>query len=449
MNDIVINEQHNDLLVCRDCGALQEVAAVGPSQQALCSRCNNHLRLGRGPWAAKATSLALTALILFFISNAFTFLTLKVAGVQQSATILSGVGALLDRDQWILAAMVFTTIFLYPLLEILALMYILVPFSLNRRISGQKRVFRYLVQAQPWSMLDVFLLGVLVTTVKLMDQADVTLGPGMYVFFLLVAVRQMSFWVMDRNNVWNWLHSANYFSREAGEPLFDCGVCKAVVGASVIDMNRQCPRCVSPLHRRTPKSLQKTLALLLAATILYIPANLLPIMTYEELGVFYSSTILSGVMELGSAGLWGVATIVFVASIVVPITKLIILFYLVWSVHSKRAQGARNRTFLFRVTEVTGRWSMVDVFVVTLLTAVVQFGFIGEVEPGGALLPFGAVVVLTMLAAESFDPRLIWDHVPADAKAETPDPDESPGLIALVRLHWQAFWHRVKWGKTQ
>ncbi len=449
MNDLAINEQYKDLLVCHDCGAMQEVAAVGPAQEVLCSRCHNHLRLGRGPWAAKATSLALTALILFFISNAFTFLTLKVAGAQQSATILSGVGALLDRDQWILAAMVFTTIFLYPLLEIMALLYVLVPFSLNRRIPGQKTVFRYLVQAQPWSMLDVFLLGVLVTTVKLTDQADVTLGPGMYVFFLLVAVLQMAFWVMDRNNVWNWLHSSNYFSREADEPLFDCGVCKAVVGASVIEVNRQCPRCASPLHKRTPKSLQKTLALLLAATILYIPANLLPIMTYEELGVFYSSTIFSGVVELASAGLWGVATIVFVASIVVPITKLVILFYLVWSVHVKRSLGARNRTFLFRVTEVIGRWSMVDVFVVTLLTAVVQFGFIGEVEPGGALLPFGAVVVLTMLAAEAFDPRLIWDHVPAEEKPEATDEDEARGLFAQVQSHWQAFWNRVKWGKMR
>ena len=439
-----VTERYRDLLVCHDCGMLQDLPAFSEQEKIVCRRCHNHLRLGRGPWVAKATALSITALILFLIANVFTFLTLEVAGARQSATILSGVQALLDRDQWILAAMVFTTIFLYPLLEILALLYLLVPYSLNRHVPGQIKVFRYLVRAQPWSMLDVFLLGVLVTTVKLTDQADVALGPGMIMFFALVVILQMAYWVMDRNNVWNWLYSHNCFTRFDNEILYDCGICKAAVGASIVEQQGHCPRCTSPIYKRIPRSVQKTAALTIAATILYIPANLFPIMSYNELGVSYISTIFSGVVDLASSGLWGVATIVFVASIIVPVTKLVILYYLIWSVYTGKVQGARHRMFLFRVTEVIGRWSMVDVYVVTLLTAVVQFGFIGVVEPGAALLPFGAVVVLTMLAADAFDPRLIWDQIPAQRQS-MPVQAEPVGLFGRTKLRWQALRQRIRW----
>ena len=158
-----------------------------------------------------------------------------------------------------------------------------------------------------------------------------------------------------------------------------------------------------------PLSEEEIRALVVAAIVLYIPANILPIMTYASLGEVYSDTIFSGVIELLKEGLWGVAVVVFVASIIVPITKLVILIYLIWSVRTGVVRGAKHRAVLYRLTEVIGRWSMVDVFVVTMLVSLVQFGFIYTVEPEGALIAFGAVVILTMVAAETFDPRLIWD----------------------------------------
>lgn len=133
-------------------------------------------------------------------------------------------------------------------------------------------------------------------------------------------------------------------------------------------------------------------------------------MHYRELGVVYDSTIVGGVTDLVNAGLFVVAAIVFIASLVVPILKLGILYYLIYAATRGAPGGPRAQTLLYRTVEIIGRWSMVDVFVVTLLTAVVQFGFIGTVEPGAALVPFAAVVVLTMLAAETFDPRLLWDR---------------------------------------
>jgi paraquat-inducible protein A len=408
---------HRDWLVCHDCGALQALVPVNKSLELTCSHCGNPLHIGVAQWLDKATALAVTALILLISANIFTFLTLKLAGVEQGITILSGVAALAVREQWILASLVWITIFLLPLLEAFALLYLLIPYRLQRHLPGQIPVFRWLVIVQPWIMLDVFLLGVLVTTVKLGDKATVDIGPALPLFFALVCVLQMAYWAMDKNNLWSWLYSNNCFTRDHDETLYDCGVCKAMVGESIVDDTHHCPRCDARIHKRIPHSVQKTAALIIASIILYIPANLLSIMKYDELGTNYDSTIMSGVIDLARNGLWLVATVVFVASIIVPIAKLVMLSYLVWSVHTKMLRGARHRMTLYRVTEFIGRWSMVDVYVVTLLTAVVQFGLIGVVEPGAALLPFAGVVMLTMLAAETFDPRLIWDHADTDTQS--------------------------------
>lgn len=329
-------------------------------------------------------------------------MTLKLAGIEQGISILSGVMALAANDRWFLSALVLITIFILPAFEAFALLYLLIPHRLQRRLPGQIRVFRWLVQLQPWIMLDVFLLGVLVTTVKLGDSATVDAGPGMPLFFALVCVLQMAYRAMSKDSLWTWLAPDNRFTTNNSETLYDCHACKAMVGLSIVESHRHCPRCNAEIHTRTPHSLQRTAALTAAAAILYIPANLLVIMKYDELGVNYDSTIFAGVIDLAHHGLWILALVVFVASVVVPVAKLAMLTFLVWSVHTRMHRGPRQRIKLYRLTELVGHWSMVDVYVVTLLTAAVQFGIIGAVAPGPAPLPFAAVVVLTMLAAQTF-----------------------------------------------
>lgn len=402
--------EQRDWLVCHDCGALQAVVPLSKELQLVCVNCSKPLHIGHGHWLDKVTALAITAAILFICSNVFTFLTLKLGASERSMTILSGAYELAVREQWILAALVLVTIFLLPIFEIIALLYLLVPYRLKKRLPGQITVLRWLIRVQPWIMLDVFLLGVLVTTVKLGDSATVILEPGMFTFFALVMVLVTSYWLLDKKNLWSWLYSNNCFTYDKNELLYDCEVCHAMVGQSIVEDQGHCPRCDARMHIRIPHSLQKTTALIIAAAILYVPANLYDIMLYDELGINYDSTILAGVVDLARSGLWLIATVVFVASVLVPIAKLLMLTFLVWSVYSKMRTHAKARIKVYRFTEFIGRWSMVDVFVVTLLTPVVQFGFVGELDPGPALLPFAAVVVLTMLAAETFDPRLIWDN---------------------------------------
>jgi paraquat-inducible protein A len=172
-----------------------------------------------------------------------------------------------------------------------------------------------------------------------------------------------------------------------------------------------CPRCGADVHLRKPGSIGLTGALVLAASVLYIPANVLPIMDTSSLFNAQRDTILSGVIYLWSTGSWATALIVFVASIVTPLGKLIALAFLTLSVHLRSTWRPVLRTRIYRVVTLVGRWSMLDIFVVTVLVALVHLQSIAVITAGPGALAFGAVVVLTMFAAYTFDPRLIWDPI--------------------------------------
>jgi len=171
----------------------------------------------------------------------------------------------------------------------------------------------------------------------------------------------------------------------------------------------RCPRCGSPLHVRKPRSLATTAALLITAALLYIPANLLPVMHTHTFLDDQDDTIMSGVISLAHQGAWPIALLVFFASIVVPLLKLVALGEILIAVSRKSLQHAEQRSRLFRIVEFVGRWSMLDVFAVSILVALVQIQSLAIVEVRPGALAFAAVVVLTMLAAQSFDERLLWD----------------------------------------
>jgi len=172
----------------------------------------------------------------------------------------------------------------------------------------------------------------------------------------------------------------------------------------------RCARCGSELRSRKPEATARTTALLAAAYVLYLPANLLPILETGEIGgAKAADTILSGALKLWHGGWWPLAIVILIASIVIPFAKLVVLTWLVISVRRGSAARLRGRTRLYRLVDVIGKWSMVDIYVGALLVGLVQFEPLATVSPGPAAIAFGAVVVLTMLASHSFDPRLLWD----------------------------------------
>jgi paraquat-inducible protein A len=193
----------------------------------------------------------------------------------------------------------------------------------------------------------------------------------------------------------------------ANRGLASCHVCYKLAPAT----EHKCTRCGSTMHLRKSDSIQRTLALLVTACLLYIPANLYPIMYTDQLGSTEASTIMGGVILLIELGSAPIAMVIFIFSVMVPSGKLMAMFYLVWTVKRHSPLDPRQRSIMYRVTEFIGKWSMVDVFVVSILVALVHLGGLLVIRPGVAALSFAGVVIVTMIAAESFDSRLIWDNM--------------------------------------
>lgn len=190
--------------------------------------------------------------------------------------------------------------------------------------------------------------------------------------------------------------------------FMQCRVCHKLVHSDHLE-TVDCPRCGAPVHSRMPHSLAKTWAYLLTSMLLYIPANVLPMMTVSGIGGGKADTIFSGIVSLMRSGMVPIGLIVFIASIVVPLLKMVALVMLLLSVQYRWNVSARQRTRLYRLTEFVGRWSMLDIYVVMILITLVSFDALGTIETGPAATAFASVVILTMLAAMSFDARLIWD----------------------------------------
>jgi paraquat-inducible protein A len=194
---------------------------------------------------------------------------------------------------------------------------------------------------------------------------------------------------------------------EAG--LMVCHTCGLLSAPSATSHHPVCSRCGAGLHMRKPDSINRAWAYLIAAAILFIPANVLPVMVTGAIFGTQSDTIMSGVVYLWTSGSWPLAAIIFIASIMVPGSKLLALFFLLVTAQRRSTWKPLERTKLYRVVELVGRWSMVDIYVAAILTALVQFKALATIKAGPGAIAFGAVVVLTMFAAECFDPRLIWD----------------------------------------
>ncbi len=192
----------------------------------------------------------------------------------------------------------------------------------------------------------------------------------------------------------------------ASQNLASCHLCLKLVSANA----HACPRCGTAIHLRKAKSMERTLALLFTACVLYIPANILPIMITDQLGQPTESTIIGGVVLLINMGSLPIAMVIFFASVMIPMGKLTMMFYLCWSVRNGPPDTVRQRTVLYRITEFIGKWSMIDIFVVAILVALVNLSNLLVIRPGTATIAFTGVVMISMLAAESFDPRMMWDQ---------------------------------------
>tara|TARA_B100000614_G_scaffold257991_1_gene279308 strand:- start:104 stop:1273 length:1170 start_codon:yes stop_codon:yes gene_type:complete len=383
----------------------------------------------------RALALNLAALVLLVLSNSFPFLTLKFQGAMVENLFISGVIRLYQMGMGEISLLVLLTSLVFPLVNILGMIYVLLPLKLGFRPWFLAHVFGLADALRSWSLISVFMLGVLVSMVKLLELADIIPGVSLAAFVALMLVMAAAHASLDPEAVWQRMEKKHEKSGREDEPrhpkalpedsvnpgaewptaaqlgLVSCHTCGKLLEDSG-HHGQRCTRCGSGMHSRKRASLQQTWALLVSAVVMFIPANLYPAMTMHQLGQKgVSSTILGGVIYLIEQGSSGLALIIFFASIMVPALKLIILSGLLISVQQGWKWRPKDRTFLFRVTEVIGAWSMVDVYVVAVLVGLVNLGLLADVRAEIGMSFFGAVVVMTMLAAMRFDPRLIWDNL--------------------------------------
>ena len=403
--------QSTSIMACRHCGTVHRMHALRSGSKAACTVCGTTLYYEQGNGIEQALSLTVAALPLFAVANLLPFMTLKLEGREQPSTIMTGVIGLYDAGMWPLACLVVAAAVVMPLLKLLALLYVLLSCHLGRRAWGMATLIRWIETIHPWAMMEIFLLGVIVAYVKLTDLATVELGMAMFAFVGVIILMIVADLVLDPRQLWHQLESqatVQLLVRRNAGVLMSCHGCDQLYRFAGSD-HSACARCGMALHKRTPNSIATSWALTIAACILYIPANLLPIMTVIKFGQGAPATIFGGVQLLIQAGMWPIAALVFFASVAVPVIKVICLIYLLLSVQWKATWRPRDRTLLYRLVEAVGRWSMVDIFMISILVALVSLGSIATIVPGAGALAFAAVVIITMIAAMVFDPRLIWD----------------------------------------
>jgi paraquat-inducible protein A len=222
---------------------------------------------------------------------------------------------------------------------------------------------------------------------------------------------------LDKESIWQALHQLDHEPvrpaprPEAGRRTFAIG-CHCCDQLNLARPGWGCTRCGTTLHGRKPDSINRSLSLLIAAAMLYIPANVFPVMVITSLGSTQPYTIFAGIVELVNAGLWPLALLVFFASITIPLMKLVLLAYMLWQTQRRKRLHLLGKTRVYRFVEFIGRWSMIDVFMISILVALVRFGQLTTIQASLGAPCFAAVVVITMFAVHFFDPRLMWDRRP-------------------------------------
>ena len=261
----------------------------------------------------------------------------------------------------------------------------------------------------------------MVSFVKLMSYGEIGIGTGFIPYVLFCLLQLLAYQSLDRRRVWNSIEAAPELTfiphvgqNGLGQGLRACSCCTAILPAAQL----VCSRCHRHGHARRKHSLQWTLALLITSLLLYIPSNLLPIMVTEALGDRMASSIMSGIFLLWGIGSYPVALVIFIASIMVPTLKMLALGWLCWSATGSGRQDNERLHVVYDIVEFVGRWSMIDVFVIAVLSAMVRMGQLMSVYPEIGAVLFALVVILTMFAAMTFDPRLLWDRHQDDHQEE-------------------------------
>ena len=417
-------------LLCRSCDLVVQLPPYRKGFHCVCPQCHSQLRSGSKSTLENLAVVSIASVIMLFTSLTLPFMSISSYGISQSMSLTSIV-TILSRDWSILLYLCILFTFFCPLV-----MHLIVIGVVFFRLQVTRRIANIYMFCHRFCMVDVFILGVVVSLVKLVALAKVDFHAG---FYSAILFAMLMVWCYSRGSpyrIWNLLERndtelrhAHIGMRGIDQGLIMCRHCGMVYKRrnrtlSASELNSltsaddrylyqgevECPRCHHSNDYRAPSCYQKTIALLLAAVIIYVPSNVYPIMVTDYLGTATGSNIIDGVISLWQMNSYFVAMVIFIASICIPMLKILCILWLLYVSHYgfRRNPGRFNK--LYRVILFIGRWSMIDVFVVIIMSTVVRMSGLLTISPGMAIIFFSFTVLLTMIAAEEYDERLLWDH---------------------------------------
>jgi paraquat-inducible protein A len=383
---------------------MQVLPVLGRKQTAMCRRCDSTLA---GPATGRVESplaLAGGALLLLLATIAWPLMTVSSLGAARQSWLHTCVSALWDQGFFSLASLVAAFTVALPCAYLLMLIWVLL--ALRFDFGGPLgSLFRWVQHLRPWMMIEVYLVGCFVAYSRIKVVATIEIGVGGWCLLGASLLFLLTLTQLDERTVWESLPVDAAIGK--GNKTIACTVCDLIVTGAVD--GGHCPRCAATLHVRKPDAIRRTTALVITGFLLYVPANVIPVLTTVRLGRSDENTILSGVLELVHNDLWPLAIIVFSASIILPLLKLCGLTWMLIATHLRSRRLLVGRTRFYRMIDLVGRWSNIDVFAVSVLIAALRFGALTEVHAGTGLVAFAAVVIITMVATSVFDTRLMWD----------------------------------------
>ena len=402
-DDVPLSEMRE----CSDCGLFQRLPTLRPGFVAECPRCDKVLRARRRNSFTTVSALMVAGLALFTILLYEPLLGISLLGREIQTTLPVLPFSLESFNMGELTILVLTFTLIAPLLKLGMTAGVLVGLRMpSVKPTSLATLARVRAWLTPWAMTEVFLLGLFVAYTRLTSYATVQIGPALYAMAGLMLIMVAADAWLDEHALWDAIGRRQpRMPERPGEPI-GCDTCGHVSVGKPGDL---CPTCESRLRFRKKEPLARCWALVGAAAALYVPANILPVMTVIQLHQEYKNTIMGGVQELIAYKMWPLALIVFIASVIVPVLKLVLLVYMLIATQRRSNIGLKRRTKMYRVVEVIGRWSMIDVFMITILTSLVRMGAIASVIPEPGVVCFAGVVIFTMIGAANFDPRLMWD----------------------------------------
>lgn len=418
------------LQACPSCDLLVAIPALEGGNAATCPRCATTIAKKKENSITNVLLLSLSALFISYPAFFWPIMTLNAVGNEAKGSLFDAVLACLSSNFQFVAFMVLLTSVLLPVVRFGLLFLITICLKLNYHPPELLPLFKFCHHLEEWAMLDIYIIGIGVTLIKVYALASIEFNVALFCLLGLTVLSVLlsaktdneEFWLAltgkaQANNDLDIKPTENLTAKQAG--VLSCHHCGRLVTAIAHGDHEEqlCNRCESPMHYRKKNALANTWALLISAIILFVPANVLPIMTVYFLGSPEESTIMDGIIYFFQHGSYGIGFIIFAASVLVPVFKMVGLGILLLSVQFKKLSGLKKKTKMYHFIEFVGRWSMLDIFVIALMAILVSFGDFTSIFPSTASTYFCLVVVATMLAATTFDSRLLWDTLDSNAQS--------------------------------